>query len=243
MTEKDQQGEERAADSVERIRCNQERLQANIRRRYDFIICGAGSSGSVVARRLAEDPDVSVLLLEAGGSDEVPAVSDPAQWSANLGSERDWAFRAQPNPQLNGRAIPLNMGKALGGGSAINVMVWARGHQHDWDVFAREAGDPVWGYESVLGTYRRIENWQGWQDPARRGHNGPVFVQSPSNPSPVATALLEGARSVGIPTFDSPNGRMMEGEGGCALADLLVQSGRRRSAFRAYTYPYMIGPT
>lgn len=109
-----------------------------------------------------------VLLLEAGGSDDVPEVMNPGRWPLNLGSERDWAFAAQPNPQLNGRSIPLNMGKVLGGGSSINVMVWARGHKNDWELFADASGDPAWGYESVLGIYRRIENWQGANDPVRR---------------------------------------------------------------------------
>ncbi len=77
----------------------------------------------------------------------------------HLGSERDWAFMAQPNPHLNGRSIPLNMGKVLGGGSSINVILWARGHKNDWDYFAEASGDPAWGDESVLEIYRRIENW------------------------------------------------------------------------------------
>jgi choline dehydrogenase len=104
-------------DFAERVRHNQQQLGAELRPQYDVIVCGSGSSGSVAARRLAENPDVSVLLLEAGGPDDVPAVRRAEQWPANLGSERDWNFTAQPNAHLNGRSIPYSMGKVLGGGS------------------------------------------------------------------------------------------------------------------------------
>jgi choline dehydrogenase len=155
-----------------------------------------------------------VLLLEAGGSDDVPSVMEASQWPLNLGSERDWGFKDDPNPHLNGRSIPLSMGKVLGGGSSINVMAWARGHKNDWDFFAQEADDPAWSYESVLNIYRRIEDWHGAPDPSYRGAGGPVFVQPAPDPSPIAPAMVEGARSAGIPTFESHNGRMMESGGG-----------------------------
>jgi choline dehydrogenase len=201
---------------------------------FDFIVCGAGSSGSVVAARLAEHSHAQVLLIEAGGSDDVPEVMTPGQWPLNLGSERDWGFSAQANPHLNGRAIPLNMGKVLGGGSSINVMVWARGHRNDWEHFARESGDDGWGYEAVLGLYRRIESWQGMRDPHRRGNGGPVYVARAEDPAPVAHALVEAACTFGLPAFDSPNGVMMECRGGAAINDLIVRDGRRASIFRAY---------
>jgi choline dehydrogenase-like flavoprotein len=124
---------ERDLKFAEQVKTNQLQLQANLATDYDFIVCGSGSSGSVVARRLAENPEVKVLLLEAGGDDDVSNVTEANQWPTNLGSERDWGFLGQPNPNLNGRAIPLNMGKVLGGGSSINAMYWVRGHKADWD--------------------------------------------------------------------------------------------------------------
>nr|WP_315382377.1 GMC family oxidoreductase N-terminal domain-containing protein [uncultured Sphingomonas sp.] len=231
-----------AHDFQRRAAENQARLTAELKPAYDFIVCGAGASGSVVARRLAENEAVQVLLIEAGGSDEAEAVLDPALWPTNLGSERDWGFTAEPNPHLNGRALPMSMGKGLGGGSSINVMVWARGHRSDWDHFAEEAGDARWNYQNVLDIYRRIENWQGAPDPLRRGTNGPVWVQPAADPSPVAYALLDAANELGIPSYDSPNGRMMEGEGGVAISDMLVRDGRRHSLFRAYVHPYLDRP-
>jgi len=231
-----------SADFVERVRVNQRKLRSGLRSHYDFIVCGSGSSGSVVARRLAENPDVSVLLLEAGGTDDVPSVTEAGRWFENLGTERDWKFVAQPNPHLKGRSMPLNMGKVLGGGSSINVMVWARGHKHDWDFFASESGDPAWNYESVLNIYRRIEDWQGAPDPTRRGTGGLVFVQSAPDPNPIAPAMVEGARSIGIPAFDSNNGRLMEEDGGASICDLRVRDGKRLSVFRTYAFPYMDRP-
>jgi choline dehydrogenase len=230
------------ADFTERVRQNQQQLGAELKPQYDFIVCGSGSSGSVVARRLAEHAEVSVLLLEAGGDDDVPEVMRAEQWPLNLGSERDWNFVPQPNPHLNARSIPYSMGKVLGGGSSINVMAWSRGHKNDWDFFASAAGDHAWSYESVLNIYRRIEDWHGAPDPDYRGTGGPVYVEPAPDPNPIAPAMVEGARSVGIPTFENQNGQMMEGDGGASIFDVLVREGCRQSVFRSYVFPSMDRP-
>jgi choline dehydrogenase len=134
------------------------------------------------------------------------------------------------------------MGKVLGGGSSVNVMAWARGHKNDWDFFASESGDPAWNYESVLNIYRRIEDWQGAPDPKRRGTGGLVFVQPAPDPNPIAPAMVEAARSIGMPTFDSNNGRLMERDGGASILDVRVRDGKRLSVFRTYAFPYMDRP-
>ena len=231
-----------SAEFAEYVRANQKKLRSELKSWYDFIVCGSGSSGSAVAGRLAENPDVSVLLLEAGGDDDVPTVNDAGQWVTNIGSERYWQFEAEPNPHLNGRAIPMGMGKVLGGGSSINAMIWARGHKSDWDFFASETGDPAWGYESVLYIYRRIEDWRGAPDPRYRGTGGPVFVQPLQDPNPAAQGLFETIGSLGIPIFENQNGRIMEADGGASVADVRIRNGKRQSVFRSYVFPRMDRP-
>jgi len=228
---------------AERVRVNQETLALDLEKQFDYIVCGAGTSGCVVAARLAADPKTRVLLLEAGGSDETDLIANPNRWPMTLGSELDWGFVTEPNPHLNGRTILYSMGKVLGGGSSINVSTWSRGHRADWDFFASESGEPTWGYEAVLDLYRRrIEAWAGDPDPNYRGTSGMVHVQSAADPHPFSFALLEGAESVGLQRFPNPNGSMMEAAGGCALVDETVRDGRRESIFRSYVYPLMAQP-
>src|SRR5215469_4671161 len=227
----------------ERVRVNQRKLSSELRTTYDYIVCGSGTSGSVVAARLASDPNTQVLLLEAGGTDETELVTNPNSWPRTLGTELAWNFVAEPNPNLNGRAIPFPMGRALGGGSSINVSTWSRGHKADWDFYASESGEPSWGYEAVLDLYRQgIEAWAGDPDPAYRGRGGTVHVQPAADLHPFSVAVLEGAESLGLRRFPNSNGEMMEAAGGCAVIDETVRDGKRQSIFRAYLYPMMDRP-
>ncbi|MFG1394400.1 GMC family oxidoreductase [Xanthobacter agilis] len=225
------------------LKVDREILTESVRANYDFIVCGGGAAGCVVARRLAENPEVSVLLIEAGGSDRVPSVVDSTQWMWNIGTERDWGFKAEPSPTVNGRTPLLPMGKVLGGGSSVNGSVWARGHKHDFDNWAEAAGDAAWNYESVLAIYRRVEDWQGPKDAHRRGTGGLLNILQPENPIPLVAGLIEGAKAIGIPYVDDMNGAAMEGEGGCGLPNVLVQDGNQRVSMAAtYIHPYMDRP-
>src|SRR4030081_2289815 len=117
----DPQQDTQTAGFAERVRANQQKLTAELKPHYDFIVCGSGSSGSVVARRLAENAEISVLLLEAGGSDDMPSIREAGQWPLNIGSERDWAFIGQPNPVPKQNSVIINIANILGGGSSINL--------------------------------------------------------------------------------------------------------------------------
>jgi len=227
-------------ESLNNLKPDREILAETIRPNYDFIVCGGGAAGCVVARRLAEDPSVTVLLLEAGGSDRVPQAVDSTQWMWNIGTSRDWGYKAQPSAGLNGRTPPLPMGKLLGGGSSINGSVWARGHKNDFESWAQATGDAAWGYESVLSIYRQIEDWQGPADPLRRGSGGLLNILLPDNPIPLVPALIKSASALGIPFVEDINGAAMEGSGGCGLPNVLVQDGNQRVSMSAtYLHPYM----
>jgi choline dehydrogenase len=244
LSDTNQGGQPNGADKnfAERVRINQQKLGSELKSNYDFIVCGSSSSGSVVAGRLAENPNLHVLLLEAGGHDELPSITDGLQWASNIRTERDWKFQTRPNPYLNGRIDSIAAGKVLGGGSSINALAWARGHQSDWNYFAEQAGDPVWNWKSVMNLYRELEDWHGAPDPDYRGTGGLLYVKQEFGEGPMVPAMFEGTRSVGIPRFDSINGRMLEGPGGCALTEFRMRDRQRLSVFRSYTFPYMDRP-
>lgn len=214
----------------------------NLAAEYDYIVVGSGSAGAVVAGRLAAESDARVLVLEAGGTDQVPAIQTPGLWPTNIRSERDWGHVSTPSPAVNNRSLILPMGKAVGGGSSINVMVWSRGHKNDFDSWHAETGDAGWSYERVLDIYRRIEDWQGEPDPARRGKGGRLWVTPPVDPNPIAHAMLDAATSVGIPKFADQNAVMMEGAGGAALANMRIRDGRRRNVAADYLYQALRRP-
>jgi choline dehydrogenase len=209
---------------------------------FDFIVCGSGSSGSVVARRLAEHRHVTVLLIEAGGSNDIDDVRDAAKALANLGSQRDWGYEMTANPHIDGRSLPLPAGKVLGGGSSINFMYWARGHKSDWDYFAAQAGDPAWGFDQVRGTYESIEHWRGTGDPARETAHGIIPVTQDSSASALGSAASDAFERSGVPRYKSLNGSLMEESIGHSDSERTVVDGQRASVFTAYLEDYLAAP-
>lgn len=227
------------ADNLDAIRANQAERGKALLGAYDYIVCGSGSAGCAIVNRLASDPDVKILLIEAGDWDNAPSVADPRQWFTNLGTPRDWAFVAERSRHVNDRAIPEHMGRVVGGGSSINATIWARPFRKNLDDWVAVTGDQDWGYEHALGIYRRLENWQGKPDAHYRGQGGPVWCQPAHDPAPIAPAMLQACAALGLPVLDDLNGAREERDSGFALMNQIIKDGQRHSMAQAYLYPVL----
>ncbi len=229
------------ADSTMAIAQTQEFNTANLRAEYDYIVCGAGSAGCVVAAQLAEDGSKSVLLLEAGGSDDVEKVLSPLWFQVFLDPDYFWVFNGEPEGHINHRKPLLPMGKVIGGGSSVNALVYSRGHKADYDGWAELLDDDRWSYDNVLSVFRRIEHFNGPADP-RRGRGGPFWSELPSQVHVIAKALKVAGEAQGIPAVDDINAATQEHEAGIGHPNVIVKDGRRHSVARSFLYPVAAQP-
>jgi choline dehydrogenase len=200
---------------------------------YDYIVIGAGSAGCVIASRLSEDPEVSVLLLEAGGPDRsIYMVMPLAYRLLRTKGLFDWGYNSLPEPFADSRVIQASRGKVLGGSSSVNGMMYSRGHPQDYDQWA-QMGAQGWSFEEVLPYFKKSErNWRG--ETARHGGSGLLAVTRPDKSDPLTLALHETARRQGYPVLEDFEAGNPDG---FALPDLTIADGRRASASRAFLRP------
>lgn len=201
---------------------------------YDYIIVGAGSAGCVLANRLSADPAVRVCLLEAGGSDASPRVQTPAGTITLYKSKIfSWNFFSTPQKELNNRRLHTPRGKALGGSSSMNSMIYIRGDASDYDRWAA-LGCAGWGWADVLPLFKKSEGNQLGQNPALHGTLGELWVDRARDPNPLSALFVKAAERVGIKRNDDFNGGELEGAG---IYNLTQKDAKRLSAYRAFVAP------
>jgi choline dehydrogenase len=197
---------------------------------FDYIIVGGGSSGATLAGRLSSNPSVKVLLLEAGPSDGSLKIKVPLGYGSLFYDQKfNWKYETEPEAELNGRKMYWPRGKVLGGSSAINAMVYVRGHKNDFNDWAKVA--PSWSWSNVEPLFKKIEAWKGKSSSAR-GSSGPVGVSNVERDvHPLTNKYLEAGQELGFPLNRDYNGSDMEG---VSVYQTTIANGLRVSSASAY---------
>jgi len=203
---------------------------------FDYIIIGAGSSGCVVANRLSANPDVSVCLIEAGGSNKQPWISIPAGvFISYANKNHDYMYEGAPQKHLYNRVLTVNRGKGLGGSSSINNMVYIRGNRKDYDGW-KELGCKGWSYDDVLPLFKKLENNQAGQSAEYHGFDGEVSVVGPQDDNEVGRMFVAAGEHANIPENDDFNG---ETQFGLGTFNIKQKNGKRVSAYTAFIEPIL----
>jgi choline dehydrogenase-like flavoprotein len=203
---------------------------------FDYVIVGAGSSGCVLANRLSTDPTISVCLIEAGSHDNNLRIQTPAGTITLYKSKKySWNFLSAPQKNLNGRTLHTPRGKALGGSSSMNSMIYIRGHASDYDRWA-QAGCVGWDWNGVLPYFKKSENNRIGQDPRLHGTGGELYVDVARDPNPVSSLFIKAAERVGLKPNDDFNGDHLEG---CGIYNLTQKDAKRLSSYRAFVAPVL----
>ncbi|GLU35181.1 GMC family oxidoreductase N-terminal domain-containing protein [Trinickia caryophylli] len=207
--------------------------------KFDYVIVGAGTAGCVLASRLSEDRDVSVLLVEAGGKDDYHWIHVPVGYLYCIGNPRtDWLYRTASEQGLNGRALSYPRGRVLGGCSSINGMIYMRGQREDYDEWARVTGDPGWSWDAVLPVFKRSEDHHGGTS-EWHGSGGPWRVERQRLKWKVLEAFHAAAQEAGIPATDDFN---RGDNGGVGYFEVNQKRGVRWNASKAFLRPALARP-
>ena len=201
---------------------------------FDFVIIGAGSAGCAIANRLSEDPDVSVCLLEAGGTHKHWSVWVPGAllWNVSLSKKRNWAYETVPQNGLNGRKGFQPRGKVLGGSSSLNAMIYIRGHKEDYNEWAR-LGNEGWSYDDVLPFFKKSEHREAGADDFHN-QGGELNVAPVTTPGSINERFFAACEQMQIPRNDDFNGAGQEGFG---YYEVTQKNGERWSTARAFLDP------
>ncbi|WP_148864553.1 choline dehydrogenase [Marinobacter fonticola] len=207
-------------------------------REFDYVVVGTGSAGCVLANRLTEDGQDQVLVLEAGRKDDTWKIHMPAALMYNLMDEKyNWYYHTEPQAFMDNRRLYWPRGKVWGGGSALNAMVYIRGHAYDYDRW-HEEGATGWRYQDVLPYFRKSESREKGADDYRGG-SGPLNVHTGDEPNPLFDAFIDAGKEAGYPFTEDMNGYQQEGVG---LMDMTIKQGKRWSAAQAYLRPVLERP-
>lgn len=204
---------------------------------FDYVVCGGGTAGCVLASRLSEDPEIRVLLLEAGAADGREEMRVPELWPTLGGTELDWGFSTVPQTASTGVALRYPRGKVLGGSSAINGMVHLRAPRASYDQWVTE-GAEGWGYADLLPYFRRSETAEG-REQGLRGTDGPMRIEAIGDRHPAAADFFAAFVERGYPVTEDLNGSQPEG---ACWNDRNIVGGRRQSAADAYLLPVLNRP-
>jgi choline dehydrogenase len=202
--------------------------------KFDYIIIGGGSAGCVLANRLTLDPEINVLLLEAGRKDDYLWIHIPVGYLYCIDNPRtDWQYRTEADAGLNGRSLVYPRGKVLGGSSSINGMIYMRGQSHDYDQWAEMTGDPGWRWDAVLPLFKKSEDYHGGADPFH-GTGGEWRVEKQRLKWDILEAFRNAAEQVGIPKTEDFN----HGDNnGCGYFDVNQRRGIRWNTAKAFLKP------